>query len=67
MLTGFGWLAVKVVAVIALSAFHMRLAWHRRKFATGANLHSEKYFRVINEAPTVLMIIIVVMVIVKPF
>ena len=67
IVTGFGWLAVKIVAVIALSALHMRLAWHRRMFANGDNQHSEKYFRVINEAPTVLLIIIVVMVIVKPF
>jgi putative membrane protein len=64
---GSGWLAMKVLAVLALTAFHMRFAWHCRKFASGGNLYSEKYFRVINEAPTVLLIIIVVMVIVKPF
>jgi putative membrane protein len=62
-----GWLAMKVLGVIALTILHMRLAWHRRKFATGDNRYSEKYFRVINEVPTLLMILIVVMVIVKPF
>lgn len=65
--TDSGWLAVKALAVIALTALHMRLAWHRRRFASGNNRHSEKYFRAINEAPTVLMIIIIIMVIVKPF
>jgi putative membrane protein len=63
---GSGWLAIKVLAVVALTAFHMRLAWHFRKFECGENRHSEKYFRVINETPTVLLIVIVVMVIVKP-
>jgi putative membrane protein len=62
-----GWLVVKVLAVIALTVLHMRLAWHRQKFATGDNRYSEKYFRVINEVPTLLMVLIVVMVIVKPF
>ncbi|MDP9138307.1 MAG: protoporphyrinogen oxidase HemJ [Pseudomonadota bacterium] len=66
-LAGSGWLAVKVLAVIALTVLHMRLAWHRNKFAAGQNTFSEKYFRMVNEAPTVLLIIIVVMVIVKPF
>lgn len=66
-LTGSGWLDAKIAAVALLTVLHMRLAWHRRKFAAGENRYGEGYFRAINEAPTVLLIVIVVLVIVKPF
>jgi putative membrane protein len=65
--TGSGWLAVKLLMVLAMSALQWRLAWHREQLARGENRHSERYFRILNEAPTVLMIIIVTMVVVKPF
>jgi protoporphyrinogen IX oxidase len=60
------WFWVKVLAVLALFAAHGRLARHVREFAGGARSYSQRYFRILNEVPTVLMIIIVVMVIVRP-
>jgi len=62
-----GWFMIKGVAVIGLTISHMRMAAWRRDFAEDANTRSEKFFRVANEVPTVLMIIIVIMVIVRPF
>lgn len=61
------WFHIKVTAVIALSAFHGFLAKCRKDFAAGLNTKSTNFFRVINEVPTILLILIVIMVIVKPF
>ncbi|MFO1152547.1 MAG: protoporphyrinogen oxidase HemJ [Rhodospirillales bacterium] len=62
-----GWLHGKLALVLALTAIHeMMGAWVRR-FAEDRNQHSQKFFRVINEVPTLLMIGIVILVIVKPF
>lgn len=61
------WFYAKVLLVVALTGFHERLAKHVKAFASDNNSHSEKYFRLINEVPTVLMIVIVVLVVVKPF
>jgi protoporphyrinogen IX oxidase len=62
-----GWLQAKLVFVLLLSGFHGMLAAYVRDFAANRNRHSEGYYRVINEVPTVLMIAIVVLAIVKPF
>lgn len=62
-----GWLQAKLVFVLLLSGFHGMLAAYVRDFAADRNRHSEGYYRVINEVPTVLMIAIVVLAIVKPF
>ncbi len=62
-----GWLSVKLVAVVALSGFHMMLARWRRQFGQGKNSRTEKFYRAANEVPTLLMILIVVVVVVKPF
>lgn len=61
------WFWVKLAAVLALSLFHFQLAGWRKAFAADDNRHTEKFFRRVNEVPTVLMIIIVVMVVVRPF
>jgi putative membrane protein len=61
------WLHVKLLAVVLMTVFHFRLAFHVNRFATGKNRHTERYFRVINEIPTLLMIVIVIMAVVKPF
>ena len=50
-----------------MSAFHGQLVRWVREFAEDRNTHSAKFFRVANEVPTILMIGIVVMVIVKPW
>jgi protoporphyrinogen IX oxidase len=62
-----GWLQAKLVFVLLLSGFHGMLAAYVRDFTADRNRHSEGYYRVINEVPTVLMIAIVVLAIVKPF
>lgn len=60
------WFSVKLAAVIGMTAYHMFLARVRKTFAAGTNARSEKFFRMINEVPAVLLIIIVTMVVVQP-
>jgi len=62
-----GWFHAKLLAVIALSASHGYLSAAVRAFAEDRNLKSASHWRLVNEIPTVLMIVIVVLVIVKPF
>ncbi len=62
-----GWLHGKLALVVALSAIHGFLGGCVRTFAEDRNVRSQKFYRVLNEAPTVLMLGIVVLVIVKPF
>ena len=64
---GQGWPWLKAAMVIALSACHGILSKHRKAFAEDRNVKSQKYFRIINEVPTLLMIGIVIAVIAKPF
>ena len=64
---GSVWPWVKAMAVIALSGIHGMLGRYRRDFAEDRNLRPARFYRMINEVPTVLMIVIVIMVIVKPF
>jgi len=61
------WLHAKLTAVVVLSGVHEYLAKTVRIFADDRNEKSARFFRVINEVPTVLMIVIVVLVIVRPF
>jgi putative membrane protein len=61
------WFHVKFALVLALSAVHGVYTGRVRDFALDRNTKSQKYYRVLNEIPTVLMIGIVIMVIVKPF
>lgn len=61
------WPWVKAAAVLALSGVHGFLGRYRKAFAEDRNDKPAKFFRVLNEVPTVLMIVIVIMVIVKPF
>lgn len=69
----YGWIAlgvwfhIKLFAVLLLTIFHFFLAKWMSDFNNNKNLHSEKFYRLINEIPTILMVIIVVMVVVKPF
>ena len=62
-----GWLHAKLVLVIAMSAIHgFNVRWVRA-FAEDRNVHAQKFYRVMNEVPTLLMIAIVILVVVKPF
>ena len=62
-----GWLLAKLGLVTVLTVVHGVLARHLKAFAQDRNTWPELYFRILNEVPTVLMIAIVVLVIVRPF
>ena len=62
-----GWIYVKLASVVALTLVHHRLAVWRKDFAADANQRPARLFRIVNEVPTLLLILIVVMVVVKPF
>lgn len=60
------WFQVKFAGVIGMTGFHMLLARWRRHFVDGQNQKSSRFFRRVNEAPTLLMIAIVLIAILKP-
>ena len=62
-----GWFHGKLALVILMTAAHMVYARHRKTFEADANERSERYYRIVNEVPAVLMIGIVILVVVKPF
>nr|WIE92303.1 protoporphyrinogen oxidase HemJ [Mesorhizobium sp. WSM4875] len=62
-----GWLHAKILAVLLLSGLHGYLAGAVRKFAEDKNEKPARHWRIVNELPTLLMIVIVILVIVKPF
>jgi putative membrane protein len=62
-----GWLHGKLALVIGLSAVHMYFARQRRLLAEGRDEKTSGFYRALNEVPTLLMIGIVILVIVKPF
>ncbi len=62
-----GWFQAKLVLALAMSALHGWLVGRVRDFAADQNRYSAKFYRIINEVPTVLMVVIVILVIVKPF
>jgi putative membrane protein len=61
------WFHLKFALVIALSGMHGMMSRWVRDFARDRNRHTEKFFRIVNEIPTVLMIAIVILAVVKPF
>jgi len=66
-LAGISWLWVKLIAVFGLFYIHGILAADRKKFERGERPRTEKFYRMLNELPAVLIIIIVIMAIVEPF
>jgi putative membrane protein len=61
------WPYMKAVCVIAMTWFHMWLAARRKEFVAGENHRSGKTYRIMNEVPTVLLLVVVISVVVKPF
>jgi putative membrane protein len=61
------WFHAKLGLVLVMSAIHGLYVRYVRDFANDRNRHSQKFYRIINEVPTLLMIGIVILVIVKPF
>jgi len=62
-----GWIHAKISLVLGLAGFHGFLSSCRKKFEKGTNIRSAKFYRIINEVPTILMIIIITLVVLKPF
>ena len=62
-----GWLQAMIALVLAMTAVHGLFARWRRDFAADRNRHSQKFYRIINELPTVTLIGIVLLVVLKPF
>jgi putative membrane protein len=61
------WLHAKITLVVLLAAYQGFLSRCRKNFAVGKNIRSEKFYRIINEIPAVLMVVIVTLVVLKPF
>lgn len=66
VMTGSGWMHVKLLLVLVMSGIHGFFAVYRKKFERDENQRSATFFRVWNEVPTVLMIGIVILAVVKP-
>ncbi|MFO1189336.1 MAG: protoporphyrinogen oxidase HemJ [Alphaproteobacteria bacterium] len=64
---GEGWMHAKFALLLGMQLIHAAFARWRRHFARDANRHPASFYRVVNEVPTLLMIGIVIMVIVRPF
>ena len=60
------WLQLKLLFVIVLTIYHLFLFQCLRKFAENNNAYSSKFYRIINEIPTVLLISIIIVVVFKP-
>jgi protoporphyrinogen IX oxidase len=61
------WLQAKLALVVALSGYHGMLVRWTADFAADRNRHSERFYRIMNELPALLMVGIVIMVVIKPF
>ena len=62
-----GWLHLKLALVIAMSGLHGYFARLVKQFAADKNRHSQKFYRIVNEILTLLMVLIVFLAVVKPF
>jgi putative membrane protein len=62
-----GWFYVKLVSVVLMAGVQGMMSRWRKDFMADKNRHPQKFFRMMNEVPTVLMLVIVVMVVVQPF
>ncbi len=60
------WMQIKTVAILILTHYHFYLGKQIRLFASEENTKSSKFFRIINEIPTILLIVIVIVVVFKP-
>ncbi len=63
----WGWWHLKLTAVVLMSGFHGALSGWRRAFLEDRNRKPQRFYRIANEIPTVLLLVIVIMVIVRPF
>lgn len=64
---GAAWSWIKLASIIAMTGMHGWLSVRRKEFAAGTNTRTGRTYRLANEVPTVLMLIIVITVVVRPF
>jgi putative membrane protein len=62
-----GWIYIKLAGVVVLTGLHHAMGKWRKAFAAGENRHSMRFFRLMNEVPALALVVIVIMVVVKPF
>jgi putative membrane protein len=62
-----GWFYVKLVSVLGMAGVHGAMNRWRKDFLADRNTRPQRFFRIANEVPTVLMLVVVVMVVVQPF
>lgn len=65
--SGASWLWLKALLVLALTVYHYQLDAWRKAFELDANRHSSRFFRMVNELPTIILFGILVLVVLKPF
>ena len=63
---GQTWMILKIILVIILTLYHFYLGKILAQFKVDQNIHSHKYYRIINEIPTLLLILIIFVVVFKP-
>lgn len=61
------WFHIKLLLILIMMGLHGMLSKYRKDFAVGKNTKSEKFYRLLNEAPPILMIAIVLLAVLKPF
>lgn len=61
------WLHIKLISVLLLYFYHLYLGYLLLAFKKNKNKHSEKFYRYLNEIPSIFLLVIIIMVIVKPF
>ena len=62
-----GWFHVKMLMVLIITIMHGFMACWRKDFVNGTNKHSEHFYRIANEVPTIAVMVAVIMVVLKPF
>lgn len=67
LMTGQGWMHAKLLLVLMMAGMHGFLSGARRKFERDENTRPARFYRICNEAPTLLLIAIVILAVVKPF
>ncbi|MFW7343770.1 CopD family protein [Pollutimonas sp. H1-120] len=64
---GQGWMHAKLAAVVLLLAYHLSCGRMLKKFERGANTHSHRFYRWFNEIPVLLLLIVIALVVLRPF
>jgi putative membrane protein len=64
---GAGWFHAKLALVLVMTVMHGLFSHWTTEFAYDRNTHTQKFYRILNEIPTLLLILIVILVVVKPF